>query len=121
MNANLLLIEDNGALREIMRRRLVRRGFTVQMAADGESGYSAALKSPPDLILLDMSLPGKDGWTIAGEIKASTELKAIPLIAITAHAMHGDKEKALHAGCDDYASKPIDFESLIEKIERLTQ
>lgn len=117
----VLIVEDNDALREMFRRRLSRRGYAIELAEDGEAGIVKAIETAPDLILLDMSLPGKNGWTIANELKSSSQTKEIPIIAITAHAMRGDRERALQAGCDDYASKPIDFHALYEIMDRLIQ
>lgn len=118
-NANVLIVEDNGALRDMVRRRLKRRGYSLLTASDGEKGLVAAQTEEPDIILLDMSLPGMDGWSVARRLKSHKETASIPLIALTAHAMQGDRERALEAGCDDYESKPIDFVSLTQKMERL--
>jgi two-component system cell cycle response regulator DivK len=105
--------------RDMLSRRLVRRGYEVVVAEDGEQGVRLASKERPDLILMDMSLPKRDGWEAAREIKASEETQGIPIIALTAHAMAGDREKALAAGCDDYDTKPIELPRLLEKMERL--
>src|SRR5690554_5183165 len=102
MSATLLLVEDNEMNRDMLSRRLQRKGFTIEMAVDGQAGIDRARALRPDLILLDMSLPIKDGWTVAGELKAEAELAAIPIIALTAHAMDGDRQRAIDAGCDDY-------------------
>jgi CheY-like chemotaxis protein len=112
----ILLVEDNEMNRDMLSRRLVRRGYQVVIAADGQEGLNLAGSASPDLILMDMSLPAMDGWETTRKIKASTATAAIPVIALTAHAMSGDREQALDAGCDDYDTKPIEFERLIEKI-----
>lgn len=117
----ILIVEDNDALREMFRRRLIRRKYNVELANDGEEGLVKAAEHPPDLILLDMSLPGKNGWTIASELKSKSQTKNTPIIAITAHAMRGDRERALQAGCDDYISKPINFQNLYAAMDRLLQ
>tara|TARA_B100000614_G_C14276673_1_gene381694 strand:- start:66 stop:440 length:375 start_codon:yes stop_codon:yes gene_type:complete len=117
----ILIVEDNDALREMFRRRLIRRKYNVELANDGEEGLVKAAEHPPDLILLDMSLPGKNGWTIASELKSKSQTKNTPIIAITAHAMRGDRERALQAGCDDYISKPINFQNLYASMDRLLQ
>ncbi|MGZ0707699.1 response regulator [Coraliomargarita sp. W4R53] len=116
----VLVVEDNDALREMFRRRLIRRGYNVELAVDGEKGLVKAIEVSPQIILLDMSLPGKNGWSIAGELKSDSRTAAIPIIAITAHAMRGDRERALQVGCDDYVSKPIDFDVLFESMDRLS-
>lgn len=115
----VLLVEDDDALREMFRRRLRREDFNVELAIDGEEALNRIGKLQPDIILLDMSLPGKNGWTVANELKTNPQTSSIPIIAITAHAMRGDRERALQAGCDDYASKPIDFTKLLESIQTL--
>ena len=117
----VLIVEDNEVLREMFRRRLVRRGYQVELANDGEEGLIQAIEILPDIILLDMSLPGKNGWTIASELKSKSLTNKIPIIAITAHAMRGDRERALQVGCDDYVSKPINFHVLFESMDRLIQ
>lgn len=114
--ATVLMIEDNAALREMTRRRLERLGFQMTTAANGEEGLRLLCETRPDIVLLDISLPGRDGWSIAREIKRKDN--ALPVIAITAHAMIGDREKALQSGFDEYVSKPIDFKQLAEKMER---
>ncbi len=119
MSATLLLVEDNEMNRDMLSRRLQRKGFTIEMAVDGQAGIDRARALRPDLILLDMSLPIKDGWTVAGELKAEAELAAIPIIALTAHAMDGDRQRAIDAGCDDYDTKPIDLNRLLGKIRQL--
>lgn len=115
----ILLVEDNEMNRDMLSRRLERRGFEVVIAVDGGEGVEKAQTTQPDLILMDMSLPVIDGWEATRRIKAQEELKAIPVIALTAHAMAGDREKALEAGCDDYDTKPIELPRLLEKIEAL--
>ena len=116
--AKILLVEDNEMNRDMLSRRLTKRGYDVLIAVDGREGIDIAKKEVPDVILMDMSLPEIDGWEAAKQIKANGPTKHIPLIALTAHAMAGDKEKALDAGCDDYDTKPIDFQRLLEKIEK---
>ena len=115
----VLLVEDNETNRDMLSRRLARRGFEVLMAIDGEQGVEMAKTEMPDLILMDMSLPVLDGWGATRLIKAEASTRPIPLIALTAHAMAGDREKALQAGCDDYDTKPIELPRLLEKIDRL--
>lgn len=115
--ARILLVEDNEMNRDMLERRLVRRGFQVVIAVNGKQGIEFAEKEKPDLILMDMSLPEIDGWQATRTIKQNDAIKHIPVIALTAHAMSGDREKALEAGCDDYETKPIDFERLLTKIE----
>ena len=117
--AKVLLVEDNEMNRDMLSRRLVRRGFDVVMAVDGEQGVRMAKEEKPDLILMDMSLPVLDGWGAARQIKADASTQSIPLIALTAHAMAGDRDKALQAGCDDYDTKPIELPRLLGKMERL--
>ncbi len=119
--AKILLVEDNEMNRDMLSRRLERRGYQVVMAEDGEQGIASARAESPDLILMDMSLPVIDGWTATRQIKSDPATGTIPIIALTAHAMSGDREKALEAGCDDYDSKPVDFTRLLEKIESLLQ
>ncbi|MEK6247547.1 MAG: response regulator [Planctomycetales bacterium] len=116
---NILLVEDNEMNRDMLSRRLKRKGFEVAMAFDGEQGVEMALAQVPDLILLDMSLPVMDGWEAAGVLKSDTKTQDIPIIALTAHAMAGDREKAIDAGCDDYDTKPIDFNRLLGKISSM--
>ena len=115
--AKILLVEDNEMNWDMLSRRLGRRGYEVVVAVDGEQGVSMSRSEGPDLILMDMSLPIIDGWEATRRIKAEPETSQIPVIALTAHAMVGDKEKALEAGCDDYDTKPIEFPRLIGKIE----
>ena len=117
--AKILLVEDNEMNRDMLSRRLERRGYTIVMAEDGQQGVDMARTDSPDIILLDMSLPVIDGWEAARQIKAQPESKDIPVIALTAHAMAGDKEKALQAGCDDYDTKPVELPRLLGKIQAL--
>ena len=119
MTETLLLIEDNEMNRDMLSRRLARKGYVIEVAVDGQAGLDQAAALKPDLILLDMSLPIKDGWTVAGELKADPDLAGIPVIALTAHAMDGDRQRALEAGCDDYDTKPVDLKRLLGKIEAL--
>ena len=114
--AKILLVEDNEMNRDMLSRRLIKKGFEVVIAVNGQEGVDMATSETPDLILLDMSLPVMDGWTAAGHLKANADTKDIPVIALTAHAMAEDKEKALAAGCDDFDTKPVDFNGLREKI-----
>ena len=115
----LLLVEDNEMNRDMLSRRLERRGYQVVLAVDGQQGVDIARSEPPDLILMDMSLPVLDGWEATRQLKAAPETRAIPIIALTAHAMASDREKALAAGSDDYDTKPIELVRLVEKIETL--
>lgn len=115
----ILLVEDNEMNRDMLSRRLSRKGYEVVIAVDGQQGLESAQTLSPDLILMDMSLPILDGWEATRRLKASPETKGIPVIALTAHAMAGDREKTLEAGCDDYDTKPIDLTRLLEKIEKL--
>ena len=115
----ILLVEDNEMNRDMLSRRLERKGYEVAIAVDGGEGVSMARTAGADLILMDMSLPVLDGWEATRQIKASPETSAIPVIALTAHAMAGDRERALEAGCDDYDTKPIEFPRLMSKIEAL--
>ena len=117
--ARILLIEDNEMNRDMLSRRLTRRGYDLLLAADGEEGRQIAEKQQPDLILMDMSLPVIDGWEVTRQLKAAPKTKLIPVIALTAHAMAGDREKALDAGCDDYDTKPVELPRLIGKIQTL--
>ena len=115
----LLLVEDNEMNRDMLSRRLARRGYEVLVAVDGEQGIAEAERSRPDLILMDMSLPVLDGWESTRRLKAQPSTKAIPVLALTAHAMAGERDRALAAGCEDYDTKPVDFERLLGKIEAL--
>ena len=114
----ILLVEDNEMNRDMLSRRLIRRGYEVVIAVDGQQGVDLAGTIAPDLILMDMSLPIFDGWEATRRIKAAEATKKIPVIALTAHAMAGDREQALAAGCDDYDTKPIDLERLLPKIHK---
>jgi len=115
----ILLVEDNEMNRDMLSRRLTKKGYEVVIAVDGGAGVELARKEAPDLILMDMSLPVMDGWTATQEIKKSADTGRIPVIALTAHAMASDRDKALAAGCDDYDTKPIELARLLEKIEAL--
>lgn len=115
----ILLVEDNEMNRDMLSRRLTRKGFEVVIAIDGGQGVDMAHSENPDLILMDMSLPVKDGWTATKEIKAASDTQNVPIIALTAHAMSGDREQALAAGCDDYDTKPIELPRLLGKINAL--
>jgi len=115
----ILLVEDNEDNRDMLSRRLIRKGYEVSLAVDGGAGVSQAVLEKPDLILMDMSLPVLDGWEATRRIKADPATQAIPVIALTAHAMSGDRDKVYAAGCDDYDTKPVDLPRLLEKIESL--
>ena len=115
----VLLAEDNEMNRDMLSRRLIRRGYTVLIAEDGQKAVEMATSESPDLILMDMSLPIIDGWEATRRIKAEPATSGIPVIALTAHAMQGDREKALEAGCDDYDTKPIELPRLLEKMDSL--
>ena len=115
----ILLVEDNEMNRDMLSRRLERRGYQVIIAVDGQQGVDLAKSETPELILMDMSLPVIDGWEATRQLKAMDSMKGIPVIALTAHAMSGDREKALEAGCDDYDTKPIELPRLLGKIEAL--
>jgi two-component system, cell cycle response regulator DivK len=115
----ILLVEDNELNRDMLSRRLGRRGFEVVLARDGAEGIAQAEATLPHLILMDMSLPVLDGWEVAKRLKEAAATAAIPIIALTAHVMSGDRERALAAGCDDYDVKPIEFDRLLVKIETL--
>lgn len=117
--SKILLIEDNELNRDMLSRRLQKRGYEVVMAVDGEQGVAAALSEAPALIVMDMSLPGIDGWEATRRIKAAPQTCRIPIVALTAHAMPDDREKALAAGCDDFDTKPVELPRLLEKIEAL--
>lgn len=117
--AKILLVEDNEMNRDMLSRRLIRKGFEVVIAVDGEQAVTMAESEHPDLILMDMSLPVIDGWEATRQVKAAKMTAHIPVIALTAHAMSGDREKAMSAGCDDYDTKPIEMPRLLEKIEAL--
>ena len=115
----ILLVEDNEDNRDMLSRRLIRKGYEVALAVDGGAGVAQAAALCPDIILMDMSLPVLDGWEATRQIKALPETRAIPIIALTAHAMSGDREKAIAAGCDDYDTKPVELPRLLGKIEAL--
>jgi len=115
----ILLVEDNEMNRDMLSRRLVRKGYEVVMAVDGEQAVAMAQTEKPDLILMDMSLPVVDGWEATRRVKATEASSRIPIIALTAHAMSGDRERALGAGCDDYDTKPIEMPRLLQKIDAL--
>ena len=115
----ILLVEDNEMNRDMLTRRLKRKGFTVLCAENGQHGIDVAKSEKPDIILMDLSLPVVDGWSASEKLKSDPITKSIPIIALTAHAMKGDREKALKAGCDDYDTKPIDFKGLLGKINNL--
>jgi CheY-like chemotaxis protein len=115
----VLLVEDNEMNRDMLSRRLIRRGFQVVFAIDGQQGIDLARSERPDVILMDMSLPIIDGWEASRRLKADDATRSVPVIGLTAHAMSGDREKAIEAGCDDYDTKPVELDRLIGKIERL--
>ena len=115
----ILLVEDNEMNRDMLTRRLERRGFQVVSAVDGRAGIAMGEQEAPDLILMDMSLPDLDGWEATRLLKSSSRTRSIPIIALTAHAMSGDRERAMEAGCDDYDTKPVDLSRLLEKIDSL--
>jgi CheY-like chemotaxis protein len=117
----ILVVEDNEENRDSLSRRLQRRGFDVSFATDGKAGVEMALAEKPDLILMDMNMPEVDGWEATRRIKASPEGKNIAIIALTAHAMEGDRQRALEAGCAEYHTKPIEFPKLMEQIETILQ
>lgn len=116
---HILLVEDNEMNRDMLSRRLERKGFEISIAVDGEEGVAKALCVKPDLILMDMSLPKIDGWEATRRVKSNPETASIPIIALTAHAMAEDREKALAAGCDEYDTKPVELPRLLEKIQRM--
>jgi two-component system, cell cycle response regulator DivK len=115
----ILIVEDNELNRDMLTRRLERRGYEILAAVDGEQGLDMARQTLPHLILMDMSLPVMDGWEASRRLKSGPETSAIPIVALTAHAMSGDRERALAAGCDDYDTKPVEFPRLLLKIETL--
>jgi CheY-like chemotaxis protein len=117
--ATILLVEDNDLNRDMLSRRLVRRGYAVITARDGEEAHTMACSQGPDLILMDIGLPDMDGWQVTRLLKSHPRAREIPIIALTAHALLTDREKAREAGCDDYDTKPVEFTRLIEKIENL--
>ena len=115
----VLLVEDNEMNRDMLSRRLIRRGFEVVFAVDGKQGVDLARSEKPDIILMDMSLPVMDGWEATRCVKSDDATSSVPVIGLTAHAMSGDREKAIEAGCDDYDTKPVEINRLIGKMERL--
>jgi two-component system cell cycle response regulator DivK len=117
--ARVLIVEDNEMNRDVLSRRLASRGFDVVLATDGPRGLAMARTHGPDLILMDLGLPEIDGWECARRLKADDATREIPIIALSAHAMVGDREKALEAGCDDFDTKPIDFNALLQKMDRI--
>jgi two-component system cell cycle response regulator DivK len=117
--AKVLLVEDKEMNRDMLSRRLIRRGFEVVFAVDGKQGVDLARSEKPDIILMDMSLPVMDGWEATRCVKADAATRSVPVIGLTAHAMSGDREKAIEAGCDDYDTKPVELDRLIGKMERL--
>ena len=117
--ATILLVEDNEMNRDMLSRRLQRLGYEVLIASDGLEGLAMARQAPADLILMDMSLPGMDGWEVTRHLKADEATRAVPVIALTAHAMVADRQQAMAAGCDDYDTKPVELARLLTKIEAL--
>ena len=115
----ILIVEDNEMNRDMLSRRLSRKGYEIDMAEDGEAGLAAMRDGKPDIVLMDMGLPVKDGWTATAEAKGDEALKNIPIIALTAHALEADKNRALAAGADDFDTKPVNLAGLLEKIEAL--
>jgi CheY-like chemotaxis protein len=115
----ILLVEDNELNRDMLSRRLIRRGYTVITAHDGEQGHAVACSESPDLILMDVGLPRMDGWQVTRLLKSNAGTRDIPIIALTAHALLTDREKAREVGCDDYDTKPVEFDRLLQKIESL--
>ena len=115
--SKILLVEDNEMNRDMLSRRLKKKGYEVAIAVDGQQGVDMASTENPDLILLDMSLPVMDGWEAAKRLKSDPATQQVPIIALTAHAMAGDREKSLEAGCDDYDTKPVDLKSLLDSLE----
>jgi len=115
----VLLVEDNEMNRDMLARRLTRKGYSVSVALDGAQGLQMAAEMPPDIILMDMSLPVLDGWEASRRLKADPALREIPILALTAHAMSDDRTKALEAGCDEYDTKPVEFSRLLEKMEAM--
>jgi CheY-like chemotaxis protein len=115
--AKILLVEDHQEIWDFLSRRLKRRGYEVVVAQDGQGGLDKARTESPDLLLLDMNLPVMDGWTVARTLKGDEATRQLPIIALTAHAMAGDRDKAIAAGCDDYHPKPVDFSRLLNQIE----
>ena len=118
---DILIVEDNELNRDMLTRRLERKGYRVSSVGDGQQALDSIAASRPDIVLMDMDLPVLDGWSTCGELRKNESTAALPVIALTAHAMSDDKQKALNAGCNYYTTKPIDFPLLLEKIETLTQ
>ena len=116
----ILIVEDNELNRDMLARRLQRADFDVSMASDGEEGVALAIQLVPDLVIMDLSLPKLDGWAATAQLKATPETSAVPVLALTAHAMDSDRQRALDAGCDDYDTKPVEFARLLEKIRAMT-
>jgi two-component system response regulator len=121
VGTRILLVEDNEMNRDMLSRRLTRKGFTVEVSVDGAEAVAKALSSSPDIVLMDMNLPIKDGWTASREIRDNPTTSHVPIIALTAHAMSDDRARAIEAGCNDYETKPLDFARLLDKIAALTQ
>jgi two-component system cell cycle response regulator DivK len=119
--AKILIVEDNPMNRDMLSRRLIRAGHSVLMAADGRQGIETAMREMPDLILMDMSLPEIDGWEATRRLKSDKLTRRIPVIALTAHAMSSDRQRCMEAGCDDYDTKPVDFQRLTAKIQAALQ
>ena len=117
--AKILYVEDNEMNRDMLSRRLTRRGYDIIMAVDGQAGLDIMRKDSPDIVLMDMGLPVLDGWEATIQAKADNSISSIPIIALTAHALESDKQKALECGADDFDTKPVDFKRLLEKIEAL--
>jgi|TARA_B110001454_G_C12667153_1_gene412085 CheY-like chemotaxis protein len=115
----ILIVEDNEMNRDMLSRRLSRKGYEIDLAEDGEAGLAAMKNGNPDIVLMDMGLPIKDGWTATADAKANDQIKNIPIIALTAHALEADRERALAAGADDFDTKPVNLSGLLEKIEAL--
>jgi CheY-like chemotaxis protein len=115
----ILLVEDNEMNRDMLSRRLIRKGFDVVMAVDGVECMQVLAEQKPDIILMDINLPGRDGYELTRDVKANPATRSIPVIALTAHAMSGDRDKAIAAGCDDYDTKPVDFKRLLGKVQNL--
>lgn len=114
----ILLVEDNEMNRDMLTRRLVRHGFEIRTAGDGARALACVKSEAPDVVLMDMSLPVMDGWEATRRLKADAATRAVPVIALTAHAMSGDRERAIEAGCDDFDTKPVDLQRLLAKIEQ---
>lgn len=117
----VIIVEDNEMSRDMLSKRLGRRGYEISIAIDGREGIEKTREEHPDLVLMDMNLPDVDGWEATKQLKADLETRNIPIIALTAHAMNGDREKSLNAGCDDYDSKPLNLSRLLHKMEKLLQ